>query len=72
MFKRTGTFLSFSKDASSVEEVDEGSVISEGTPPLVPPREDSGLGESAEEFQVGTGHLKLHVLCHCRPWGITD
>lgn len=51
------------KDASSVEEVDESNAISEGTPPLVLPREDSGMGGSGEEFQVSIGnHSSLRPL----------
>ena len=46
-------FLLVLKDASSIEEVDEESAVSEAAPPLVPPREDVGVGESGEEFQVG-------------------
>eukprot|EP00752_Nemacystus_decipiens_P009585 g8564.t1 len=40
-----------SQDDSSVEEVHEGSSISEGSPPLVLPREDSDIAKIGEEFQ---------------------
>lgn len=65
------------KDASSIEEVDEESAVSEGAPPLVPPREDVGVGESGEEFQVGIREGKdsfgpnlWRLTCRCQPWGI--
>lgn len=52
-----GYFHSFFKDASSVEEVEEGTAVPEGAPPSGLPREDSGMGESGEEFQVGEGTI---------------
>lgn len=47
--------LSSFKDASSIEEVKEVGANTEEAPPLGLPREDSGMGESGEEFQVGAG-----------------
>ena len=52
---RTDDSALFFKDASSVEEVHEGSQVSEQAPHLGLSRTNDDAAESGEEFQVGTG-----------------